>query len=64
MRCPDAVRYGRDGPSQLGLVNLISGVLLTHACLARPAKGGEWEYLLWAIGTGHLTNAYTSLPSS
>lgn len=31
-----------------------AGVLLTHAVMVKPAAGGEWEYVLWAIGSGLL----------
>lgn len=30
-------------------------VLLTHATIGRPPHG-DYEYVLWAIGTGHLAN--------
>jgi hypothetical protein len=32
---------------------MIAGVLLTYATVGRP-PGGDFEYVLWAIGTGLL----------
>lgn len=32
---------------------MLAGVLTTHAAVERPA-GGEWEYVIWAIGVGRL----------
>ena len=42
-------------PAQM---DLITGVLLTHATTGRPHKG-DWEYVLWAIGTGILHAHHT-----
>lgn len=32
---------------------MFARVLLTHATVGRPV-GGDWEYVLWAVGTGLL----------
>jgi hypothetical protein len=32
---------------------MLAGVLTTHACVGRPT-GGDWEYVLWSVGTGWL----------
>jgi hypothetical protein len=37
---------------QLAGINTL-GILTTHATIGRP-KGGDHEYLLWAIGHGWL----------
>jgi hypothetical protein len=34
-------------------MDVIAGVLLTHATTGRPPHG-DYEYVLWAIGHGHL----------